>query len=866
MDDNDLSLPREELSKADMTAPALGKKVRTTSVDSSFPVLLPEDPCLRMSQEEFEAAILKTLPNFIGIESEMGVLDILDDDSSFPMFSHDKTGADPKTIQMTQPSTTGNTFVDVLNRAAANPTGEQADATEMARRNRMLTENMGMAYASTQSPILELFNKVDHKGNYYVNNQQPLAETLEEAWKADPLMTLKVIWMVRSIHLGKGDKGMFYRQLGWLKEKHPRTLLMNLKWLHRAVIKKDAKRREGDDHVIFDKVNMGGVEGERTQVEVDDFDVLHGVSHGYWKDLLNILVLSSQERLDMSDPDEVLLRDCRVRKEQHDGMRQRRNRSRTHLRGAVRGKMRGGARGRNRLAREQPTPAQRQERKKCAVELVKQQKAASKEEKARRHAHILNRLARDPFHRALHLTVARLFADQLRKDKLLLESGNKDNKESLRGLSLCAKWAPSLEHFHDKHTLIATTIAELLFPSSALEDYSQLTDPRSRDTYLKYAREHYRAKILSPLRKALSIVERDISAQTFSNIQYSHVPSIAMNKYRELFSTKDSDRFHAYLQDVALGKVTISGAILTPGSLIKQVLGLVNHTGQDAVTYATVLDLQWKTMVQRIKDSGTLSNSMAVCDVSGSMNGPADRLGICPLDHAIGLSLLIAEVTKPPFGGRIITFSQNPQIQVVGGEADGRSLKDKVQYVQRANWGWNTDFIEVFRQVILPLAVENKVPPEDMVKRVFVFSDMQFDQAQGDGMHGFMTPVFGVPGSGPEVNRWQTHHQFVEMEFQKHGYEVPELVYWNLAGRAGAVPVTHDMKGTALVSGQSQALMKAFLDCGVFEEEEIEAMEGDGQGDDSLGENQKKKTRFDPLKIVRKAVGHAGFDMLRVVD
>ena len=42
---------------------------------------------------------------------------------------------------------------------------------------------------------------------------------------------------------------------------------------------------------------------------------------------------------------------------------------------------------------------------------------------------------------------------------------------------------------------------------------------------------------------------------------------------------------------------------------------------------------------------------------------------------------------------------------------------------------------------------------------------------------------------------------------------MPELVFWNLNGRIGNVPVKFNEHGTALVSGFSPALLKSILAC-----------------------------------------------------
>ena len=68
------------------------------------------------------------------------------------------------------------------------------------------------------------------------------------------------------------------------------------------------------------------------------------------------------------------------------------------------------------------------------------------------------------------------------------------------------------------------------------------------------------------------MVERDISAETFAKINYTKVPSIAMNNYKDLFVRKDSAHFEKYIEKVAAGKAKISGAVLLPSQLVKQAM------------------------------------------------------------------------------------------------------------------------------------------------------------------------------------------------------------------------------------------------------------------------------------------------------
>jgi hypothetical protein len=266
-----------------------------------------------------------------------------------------------------------------------------------------------------------------------------------------------------------------------------------------------------------------------------------------------------------------------------------------------------------------------------------------------------------------------------------------------------------------------------------------------------------------------------------------------------------------------------------------------------------VVDEQWNTLVQRIKDSGTLENAIAVVDVSGSMMGPVFSDGTTPLDSSLGLGLLLASVAKPPFCNTFITFSQDPQVITMNPELP---LGEKISAMAMVDWGMTTDFNSVFEKLLLPMAINNNVPKEDMVKRIFVFSDMQFDQAQAQSMYG------------GRATRFETNHERIKRLYEGAGYEMPEMIYWNLAGGRGGggapKPVTKETEGTAMVSGYSQGMLKVFLENGGFEdaEEEEEAfVEVDKNGTEKI-----VMKKVDSLDIVKKAIGHKSYEMLHVVD
>ncbi|MCJ1480530.1 hypothetical protein MMC06_000685 [Schaereria dolodes] len=848
-----------------------------SSMDSTFPVLIPEDGALFLSDVDFGKYLHKLLaqksPRTIGAtgnEDAMSKMKVKGGNfKSESVEPPTKADLDSDDQVSGGKDVVGTKFMDGLK--VAEPTKAfHAISAELAADNKMYTENQGIAHISTNSALLDLFSELEKT----VDGRR-LVELLEAAWIENPLATLKIVWNARSIHLGKGEKDSFYRCLAWIKRDHPKTVIANLQWTFRSVIEKKVKR-EDDDSVMVEKLKGSG-ESDLTPAvtekieDHDGHDILYGVSHGYWKDLLNLLVFEVNGLDAVDDPCSILNK-SKVRKATIVTHKHKRRRL-SNLNP-------------QRIESPESVPKEKSHHeilKKAAVH-KNQQRQMAKDEKhkleASRHANALSELKKDQFYRALHLTVARLFGEQLRKDMELLKSGK---RKDLNKISLAAKWAPSLEGFHDKHTFIASSIAEILYPISAIREEND-----TREIYLKRAREHYRRFVLSPLRRALEVVERDISASTFKNINYAKVPSIAMDKNKDLFARKDFDRFEHYIEKVAEGKCRISGAVLMPATLIDQARTArcsprpTVHPAKDtakimlaekmARIQSKAIDGQWAALVQRIKDNGKLSSSIAVCDVSGSMSYPHFSDGTCPLDTSVGLALLLAEITAPPFGGSFISFSAEPAVHQVGGPDDNRSLLEKIKYIESSTWSMNTDFVAVFERLILPMAIMNKLPKEEMVKQVFVFSDMQFDAAQTAWDYSSYSGV-----SGRDVEKWETAYERIKRKFVEADYNVPQLIFWNLAsggGRGAPKPVMSEMEGTVLVGGYSQGMMKIFLEDGGFggenEEEDmdeimIEANEEDE--DEGLVELKTKETKkVDPMKVIWKAIGHKAYDMLRVVD
>eukprot|EP01110_Echinostelium_bisporum_P002060 TRINITY_DN1493_c0_g1_i1.p1 TRINITY_DN1493_c0_g1~~TRINITY_DN1493_c0_g1_i1.p1 ORF type:complete len:406 (+),score=196.85 TRINITY_DN1493_c0_g1_i1:320-1537(+) len=360
--------------------------------------------------------------------------------------------------------------------------------------------------------------------------------------------------------------------------------------------------------------------------------------------------------------------------------------------------------------------------------------------------------------------VVNIYAEQLKKDKEVAVNAMeiKDNKKPT--ISLAVKWAPTEKHEIDKKTQAATKIANKLSEGS------------------KHSLKDYRKEYLVPLRKYLAVTEVYMCANDWENIPYGRVPSRCMNLNRKAFEKHDPSGFGSFMADVQAGKVEIKGKQMFPHELAA-------HFMKSSNTPDAVIEEQWKVIIKDVVAMGKLTDSIVLSDVSGSMSGT-------PMEVAIGLGLLISEVTAPPFQNAVITFHESPTFHVV----KGNSFRERVKNLQGAPWGGTTNFQAVF-DLILKRAKDNNLPVEAMPKRLFVISDMQFDAADGQG-------------------KYKTNHANIKAKFTQAGYKMPTMIYWNVRANTPDFPVTSNESGVVLVSGYSPSVMKDIVEAGEFDNPE----------------------------------------------
>lgn len=290
--------------------------------------------------------------------------------------------------------------------------------------------------------------------------------------------------------------------------------------------------------------------------------------------------------------------------------------------------------------------------------------------------------------------------------------------------------------------------------------------------FLGWSPKFYRKRLV----ELTKVVEQQMCAKQWNEINFSHVPSLAMSRYSKAFGKNAPDHFTAFKEALKKGDPKIAkvnaGAVY-PYDIIKNV-----RRGDSALA-----DEQWKALPNFIGDASILP----IVDVSGSMTckagGHQSKSDITCLDVAVSLGLYCADKNTGPFKDVFLTFSNRPQFQTVTG-----TLSEKVRKMERPDWEMSTNLHAAFDE-ILKVAVRNNVAREDMPKVLLIMSDMQFNCCTGFDDRAI---------------------QMIRRKYNDADYEMPNVVFWNINAYEN-VPVRFDEKGTALVSGFSPSIMKAVL-------------------------------------------------------
>lgn len=318
--------------------------------------------------------------------------------------------------------------------------------------------------------------------------------------------------------------------------------------------------------------------------------------------------------------------------------------------------------------------------------------------------------------------------------------------------------------------------------------------------YLGMTAKQYR-KTLSVLRKRINVLERLMSEGRWDEIEFDKIPSKAGLKYKNAFAHHDIERLRKNPEaqtyaDFAKDTTTkVNAGTLYPYEVVAKAADVMNSrywswswSCRPEPSLNDTNRLMVNKYWENLKDyfDGANFNGLAVVDTSGSMTGSGAE---APINVAISLGLYCAERAKGPFAGHYVSFSRCPRLI----ETNGIDFCDKVARIYKTNLCENTDIEAAFR-MLLHTAIQNHCTQDEIPQNLIVISDMEFDQAR----------------TSASYSSTETLMEGIEAEWNRAGYKMPNLIFWNVQARKNNIPMT--MKdGISFVSGMSPSIFKQIM-------------------------------------------------------
>ena len=306
-------------------------------------------------------------------------------------------------------------------------------------------------------------------------------------------------------------------------------------------------------------------------------------------------------------------------------------------------------------------------------------------------------------------------------------------------------------------------------------------------------------KTLSTLRERIKVLERLMSENRWDEIEFDKIPSKAGLVYRNAFARHDLERIlsnpeiKTYAEFIKDTETKVNAKTLYPYEVVAKAYNLTykNYSHYYYNSFDDNLDSTDRAAINKYWDNlkdyfnGCSLDALCMIDTSGSMWGSEAS---APINVAISIGLYAAERARGPFAGHYISFSSRPQLI----ETAGVDFVDKVRRIYSTNLCENTN-IEAAFDMLLNAAIKTHCKQSDLPKSIIVVSDMEFDAARG---------FYGRSNN--------TLMENIAMKCAQHGYQMPNLVYWNVQARQNNIPMTVK-DGVSYVSGFSPVLFEQIM-------------------------------------------------------
>ena len=331
------------------------------------------------------------------------------------------------------------------------------------------------------------------------------------------------------------------------------------------------------------------------------------------------------------------------------------------------------------------------------------------------------------------------------------------NMQAGKSISLLAKWMAS--------------------PNSRTVKKKQLGKLTAKALGYSYKNMRELKQKISAMRKYLDLPEVKMAAGKWSEIEYSTCASKALLYHKNAFARHDEQRWQEYLESVNKGEEKMNTGTLTPCDIV----GKYNNLHE--------VDKALETMWDNLEDVNK-GNVLVMADTSGSMFW--GHYGMRPIDVSVAMAIYFAKHNKGDLKNTFMTFESDPHFI----EIKEASLFDTIQAVKKVEWGNSTNLEKAFDK-LLETCIKGEVSQEEMPEAILVVSDMQINdassQCEGDGRMTFFDRM--------------------SKRYEKVGYKMPQLVFWNVNAQRATFHASKNDAGASLVSGFSVNVFKQVIEC-----------------------------------------------------
>ena len=346
------------------------------------------------------------------------------------------------------------------------------------------------------------------------------------------------------------------------------------------------------------------------------------------------------------------------------------------------------------------------------------------------------------------------------------------------------EWIPIVGRWDDLRSLFDTPLEKLVSDhwASEIKKNNVLAAKwaNRKDKPLKHAlyikKEGDFRKLLASIRKNY-IVEHKMCNKIYNEIDYCTVPSLAMARYTNAFNKNDPGRFNKYKNNLINGETEIKAKVLFPHDCVKT----VKYGDKE------IADAQFDSLPNYLEN--TNERIIVISDTSGSMHfSISGKIEAVDVSQSLALYCSAKIPSTNPFYKKFIGFCSEGKFK------NWEHLKFSEAVLDRKIFDGAIGSTRIDRalDLILETAKFYNLTNNEIPTTILIVSDMQFHR--------------GVRSRNKDLNKL-TEVNIALDRWKDVGYNIPKIVYWNLAGYLGS-PELESKSNVALVSGFSPSILK----------------------------------------------------------